>query len=39
MTAQSSLKWTTNLVALSLPLVLIIGVILLLVIGATTSMM
>jgi hypothetical protein len=39
MTAQSRLKWTQGLVALSIPLVLGIGVVLLLVIGATRSMM
>lgn len=38
MTAQTRLRWTTNLVALSLP-VLTVGLILPLVIGATTSMM
>ena len=39
MTEQTRLKWTTHLVALSLPLVLVVGVMLLIIIGATTVMM
>lgn len=39
MAEQAHLKWTKGLVALSLPLVLGIGLMLLIIIGATTSMM
>lgn len=39
MTEQARLKWTTNLIALSLPVVIAVGMVLLLIIGANTTMM